>query len=151
MKNTAHEKIYGMMFKHMLACADQPIPLSIKNSDGVYEYAHFNRYDFLKQDAAGEFYWDDEFIFETDPTSTIMMNREAMWQQIDIKYQAGAFGPIGEDQTLLTYWTFMEQNDYPNSAAMKKIFSDRVQKNKMMQEQMQLQQIGGAQNAMPVM
>ena len=151
MKNTAHAKIYEMMFKHMLAYADQPIPLSIKNSDGVYEYAHFNRYDFLKQDAAGEFYWDDEFIFETDPTSTIMMNREAMWQQIDIKYQAGAFGPIGEDQTLLTYWTFMEQNDYPNSAAMKKIFSDRVQKNKMMQEQMQLQQIGGAQNAMPVM
>lgn len=147
MKNTAHAKIYEMMFKHMLAYADQPIPLSIKNSDGVYEYAHFNRYDFLKQDAAGEFYWDDEFIFETDPTSTIMMNREAMWQQIDIKYQAGAFGPIGEDQTLLTYWTFMEQNDYPNSAAMKKIFSDRVQKNKMMQ----LQQIGGAQNAMPVM
>ena len=151
MKNTAHAKIYEMMFKHMLAYADQPIPLSIKNSDGVYEYAHFNRYDFLKQDAAGEFYWDDEFIFETDPTSTIMMNREAMWQQIDIKYQAGAFGPIGEDQTLLTYWTFMEQNDYPNSAAMKKIFSDRVQQNKMMQEQMQLQQIGGAQNAMPVM
>ena len=151
MKNTAHAKIYEMMFKHMLAYADQPIPLSIKNSDGVYEYAHFNRYDFLKQDAAGEFYWDDEFIFETDPTSTIMMNREAMWQQIDIKYQAGAFGPIGEDQTLLTYWTFMEQNDYPNSAAMKKIFSDRVQQNKMMQEQMQLQQIGGAQNAVPVM
>lgn len=151
MKNTAHAKIYEMMFKHMLAYADQPIPLSIKNSDGVYEYAHFNRYDFLKQDAAGEFYWDDEFIFETDPTSTIMMNREAMWQQIDLKYQAGAFGPIGEDQTLLTYWTFMEQNDYPNSAAMKKIFSDRVQQNKMMQEQMQLQQIGGAQNAMPVM
>ena len=151
MKNTAHAKIYEMMFKHMLAYADQPIPLSIKNSDGVYEYAHFNRYDFLKQDAAGEFYWDDEFIFETDPTSTIMMNREAMWQQIDLKYQAGAFGPIGEDQTLLTYWTFMEQNDYPNSAAMKKIFSDRVQQNKMMQEQMQLQQIGGAQNAVPVM
>ena len=45
----------------------------------------------------------------------------------------------------------MEQNDYPNSAAMKKIFSDRVQQNKMMQEQMQLQQIGGAQNAVPVM
>ena len=151
MKNTAHAKIYEMMFKHMLAYADQPIPLSIKNSDGVYEYAHFNRYDFLKQDAAGEFYWDDEFIFETDPTSTIMMNREAMWQQIDLKYQAGAFGPIGEDQTLLTYWTFMEQNDYPNSAAMKKIFSDRVQQNKMMQEHMQLQQIGGAQNAVPVM
>lgn len=151
MKNTAYAKLYEMIFKHLLAYADQPIPMSVKNSDGIYEYAHFNRYDFLKKDAAGEYYWDDEFIFETDPTSTIMMNREAMWQQIDLKYQAGAFGPIGEDQTLLTYWTFMEQNDYPNSAAMKKIFAERVQQNKLMQEQMQLQQMGGVQNAVPTM
>lgn len=160
MKNTAYAKLYEMIFKHLLAYADQPIPMSMKNSDGAYEYAHFNRFDFLKRDAAGEFYWDDEFIFETDPTSTIMMNREAMWQQIDLKYQAGAFGPISGDQTLLTYWTFMEQNDYPNSAAMKKIFSERVQQNKAMQEQMaqqqmmqqqMMQQMGGVQNAMPLM
>ena len=154
MKNTAFAKLYEMIFKHLLAYSDQPIPLSMKNSDGIYEYDHFNRYDFLKRDAAGELYWDDEFIFETDPTSTIMMNREAMWSQIDLKYQAGAFGKIGEDQTLLTYWTFMEQNDYPNSAAMKKIFAERVQKNKALQEQMQKQQMvqaGGGNNAMPIM
>ena len=122
MKNTAYAKLYEMMFKFMLAYADQPIPLSKRNADGEYEFSHFDRYKFLKKDAAGEFYWNDEFIFETDPTSTIMMNREAMWQQIDLKYQAGAFGQIGEPETLLAYWTFMAENDYPNAEHMRSIF-----------------------------
>ena len=110
-KNESYARLYEMIFKHMLAYADQPVPLSNKGTDGKLVYSHFNRYDFLKVDAAGEYYWDDEFIFETDPTSTILMNREAMWNQVDVKYQAGAFGPIGEDRTLYTYWTFMEKND----------------------------------------
>lgn len=153
MKNTAYAKLYEMMFRFMLAYADQPIPLSRKNSNGQMEFEHFNRFDFLKQDAAGEFYWDDEFIFETDPTSTIMMNREALWSQIDLKYQASAFGPIGEDKTLLVYWTFMEHNDYPNASAMKKIFEERVaQAEKLaMMQQLTPQIQGGGNNAMPQM
>lgn len=150
MKNTAYAKLYEMMFKFMLAYADQPIPLSKRNADGEYEFSHFNRYKFLKKDAAGEFYWNDEFIFETDPTSTIMMNREAMWQQIDLKYQAGAFGTIGEPETLLAYWTFMAENDYPNAEHMRSIFQQKVQEQKLMQAQVPLQQ-GGVQNAVPQM
>ncbi len=146
MKNTAYAKLYEMIFKHLLAYADQPIPMSVKNSNGIYEYAHFNRYDFLKQDAAGEFYWDDEFIFETDPTSTIMMNREAMWQQADFKLQSGAFGPISELKTLLLYWTYMAQNDYPNAGEIKKNIEKQFQ-----EQQAMLQQTGGVQNAMPIM
>ncbi len=130
MKRTAYAKLYEMMFKFMLAYADQPIPISKKNTDGTYEFTHFDRYKFLKRDAAGELYWNDEFIFETDPTSTIMMNREAMWQQIDLKYQAGAFGRIGEPETLLTYWTFMADNDYPNAETMRKTFQQKVQEQK---------------------
>ncbi len=153
MKNTAYAKLYEMMFRFMLAYADQPIPLSRKNSNGEMEFEHFDRFDFLKQDAAGEFYWDDEFIFETDPTSTIMMNREALWSQIDLKYQASAFGPIGEDKTLLTYWTFMEHNDYPNASAMKKIFEERVAQaeNQAMMQQLTPQMQGGGNNAVPQM
>ena len=150
MKNTAYAKLYEMMFKFMLAYADQPIPLSKRNADGKYEFTHFDRYKFLKKDAAGEFYWNDEFIFETDPTSTIMMNREAMWQQIDLKYQAGAFGKLGEPETLLAYWTFMAENDYPNAEQMRSIFQQKVQEQKVIQEQILMQQ-GGVQNAVPKM
>jgi len=157
MKNTAYAKLYELMFKFMLAYADQPIPLSRKNSKGIYEFSHFNRYDFLKRDEAGELYWNDEFLFEVDPTSTIMMNREAMWQQIDLKYQAGAFGVIGEPETLLAYWTFMAENDYPNAETMKTMFQEKVQEQQaqlaqMEQiQQMQMMQQGGGIDEMPQM
>ena len=95
-------------------------------------------------DAAGEYYWNDEFIFETDPTSTIMMNREAMWAQADFKLQSGAFGPLAEPSTLLHYWTFMEQNDYPNASEMRQHFEAEYQKQQqaLMQQQLMMQ-MGG--------
>ena len=155
MKNTAFAKLYEMMFKFMLAYADQPVPLSNKNTKGTFSFSHFNRYDFLKQDAAGEWYWDDEFIIETDPTSTIMMNREAMWQQADFKLQSGAFGQQGDLQTLLLYWEFMEKNDYPNAVEIKRSVERRYQEQQqqmIMQQQMMAQpQEGGGNSEMPVM
>jgi len=126
MKQEAYSRLYEIMFKFMLAYADQPVPLSTKNPDGSYDFKHFNRYEFLKMDENGDLYWNDEFIFEVDPTSTIMMNREAMWQQIDMKYQSGAFGPIGEPQTLLNYWTFMEKNDYPHAGEIRQLFAEQM-------------------------
>lgn len=144
MKNEAYSRLYEMMFKFLLAYADEKIPMSRKVETGEYEYSHFNRYDFLKMDAAGEYYWNDEFIFETDPTSTIMMNREAMWAQADFKLQSGAFGPLGDASTLLHYWTFMEQNDYPNASEMRQHFEAEYQKQQqaLMQQQLMMQ-MGG--------
>lgn len=146
MKNTAYARLYKMMFQFLLAYADQPIPIAKKTDKGEYRFSHFSRYDFLKQDAAGEYYWNDEFIIETDPTSTIMMNREAMWNQADFKLQSGAFGPLQETKTLLLYWDFMEKNDYPNASEIKKSIEERYKEEQMMQ-----QMIGGANNEMPVM
>lgn len=157
MKNVAFADLYRLIFKFMLAYADQPVPVSSKNEDGQLEYSHFNRYDFLKVDASGNFYWDDEFIFETDPTSTIMMNREAMWNMIDMKYQAGAFGNIGEPETLLKYWTFLEKNDYPNSSEIKDMFVKKVEEQRLMEEraalmqQFQQQMMGGVQGGVSQM
>jgi predicted nucleic acid-binding Zn-ribbon protein len=159
MKNTAYAKLYELMFKFMLAYADQPIPLSRKNNDGQYEFSHFNRYEFLKRDASGELYWNDEFLFEVDPTSTIMMNREAMWQMIDLKYQSGAFGQIGTPEASLAYWTFLAENDYPNAETMKRYFQQKVEEQKQQQAMMaQMQmaqaagvQMGGMPNEMPQM
>lgn len=148
MKNEAYANLYELIFKFMLAYADETVPISRKNEKGVYEFTHFNRYDFLKKDAAGEWYWDDEFIFETDPTSTIMMNREAMWAQADFKLQSGAFGPISDLKTMLLYWTFMEQNDYPNAGEIKKHIEKQYQEQQAMLQQMQM---GGGVNAMPQM
>ena len=132
LKNDAYSQLYEMIFKFMLAYADQKVPYSYQDKDGEYMFAHFNRYDFLKQDEAGEWYWDDEFIFETDPTSTMLMNREAMWQQADLKYQSGAFGNLGEPETMYRYWAFLERQGYPDSSFMRQMFEEQVKEQKMM-------------------
>ena len=136
LKNDAYARLYEMIFKFMLAYSDQKVPFSYQDKDGEFAFEHFDRYDFLRKDAAGEFYWDDEFIFETDPTSTMLMNREAMWQQADMKLQSGAFGMLGEPEAMYRYWTFLEQNNYPNASAMRKMFEEKVQEQKLMQQMM---------------
>lgn len=155
MKNEAYARLYEMMFKFWLAYADQPLPISSTGIDGQPEFDEFNRYEFLKRDAAGELYWNDEFLFETDPTSTIMTNREAMWTQADMKLQSGAFGPLGEIDTLLLYWTYQEKNNYPNAAEIKKIVEERkraaMQQNAIIGQLQQQMPEGGESNEMPIM
>ena len=140
MKNAAYSELYEMMFKFALAYADTPMPISGERTDGSKEYKEFDRYMFLKKDASGEYYWNDEFKFDVDPTSTIMTNREAMWQQIDLKLQSGAFGPVGDLETDLMYWTLMEKNGYPNAKTVKDMIQARIDEQK-----------GAMQNAMPEM
>lgn len=147
MKNDAYAKLYEMMFKFWLAYADDPLPITGSGVNGEQDFDVLDKKDFIKQDAAGEYYWNDEFLFETDPTSTMMANREAMWQQIDMKLQSGAFGQLGALETMRLYWSLMEKNHYPNAG-------DVLQQVEMMmaeqQEQAQLMQ-GGIPNEMPEM
>ena len=154
MKNNAYAALFKMIFQFWLAYADQPIPLSYQQEDGTYAFAHFNRYDYLKQDDAGEWYWNDEFIFETDTTSTIMTNREAMWNAADVKYQSGAFGPIGDLESLVLYWEFMAKANYPNAGEILSNLQERLQRQKELQAQQQAMiqaQAGGGAGAVPVM
>ena len=148
MKNQAYAQLYELMFKFALAYADQPIPISSQGKDGQQEFSHFNRMNFLKIDAAGEYYWNDEFIFDTDPTSTLLTNREAMWNQADLKLQSGAFGPLSELETNYLYWLEQERNGYPNASEIKKEIERRMEDRKQQQEMMQM---GGMNVEMPNM
>ena len=151
MKNAAYAALYELMFKFALAYADQPMPISGERTDGSKEYSTFDRYMFLKRDDAGEYYWNDEFIFTTNPTSTIMTNREAMWQQIDMKLQSGAFGPVGDLNTSVLYWKLMEKNGYPNAGIIKDDLENRLAEQKgMMENEMSNMPDLGQNNEYPV-
>ena len=148
MKNEAFAKLYETMFKFWLAYADQSTAISTTDAAGMTMHDELDRHEFLKMDAAGELYWNDEFIFETDPTSTLMANREAMWEQTDLKLQSQAFGPLGDLETLKTYWTFMKANGYPNAGMALESILERIQtveEQQAMQEQMQAEQALAAQ------
>ena len=137
MKNQAYARLYKLMFQFMLAYADEPYPMTLRGPDGTVEYAHFDRYEFLKRDAAGQLYWNDEFLFDVDPASNLAANRETLWTMIDQKYQAGAFGPLGKTASLYRLWSLLAETGYPHAEAMKASVGQQME-----QEQ-------GGQNALP--
>ena len=141
LKNEAFAELYEYMFKFWLAYSDQSSAIISTDSNGTANYDEIDRHEFLKIDSAGEFYWDDEFLFETDPTSTLMQNREALWNQTDLKLQSGAFGPVGDLETARAYWTIQKANGYPNAAIILNIIEQRIKE----QQEMAMQ----AQQAMP--
>jgi len=145
LKNEAYAQLYEIMFKFWLAFSDSPSEITSTNSDGSAMHDSLDRKEFLRLDAAGEFYWDDEFIFETDPTSTLMQNREAMWNQTDMKLQSGAFGPVGDLETARAYWTIMKANGYPNASVILNLVEERINQQKQMMPQEVIP------NEMPVM
>lgn len=154
LKNEAYAKLYEAMFKFWLAFSDSPSKITSTNSEGAQEFDELDRKEFLRLDAAGEFYWDDEFIFETDPTSTLMQNREAMWSQTDMKLQSGAFGPVGDLETARAYWTIMKANGYPNASVVLSIIENRIEEQKQLSQEQLLGQglvEGETENVMPQM
>lgn len=152
MKNDAYAKLYEMMFKFWLAYSADPMPIRGVGLNGEPTYEILDRTDFVKKDAAGQYYWNDEFMFETDPTSTLMANREAMWSQIDMKLQSGAFGQLGSLETIRLYWSLMEKNHYPNAGdVLRQVEMMMEQQQAMAQQMPQQMPQEGVPNEMPVM
>lgn len=149
MKNEAYAKLYETMFKFWLAFSDTESQITSTDKDGNAVHESLDRKEFLRIDAAGEFYWDDEFIFETDPTSTLMQNREMMWNQTDLKLQSGAFGPVGDLETAKAYWTIMKANGYPNASVVLALIEERLNMQKEMAAQLPQQEV--PTNEMPLM
>lgn len=151
MKNEAYAKLYEVMFKFWLAFSDAESQITSNDKDGNTIHESLDRKEFLRLDAAGEFYWDDEFIFETDPTSTLMQNREAMWNQTDLKLQSGAFGPVGDLETAKAYWTIMKANGYPNASTVLALIEERIQTQQQLAMQAPMMPPQEVPNEMPLM
>ena len=147
LKNESYAKLYETMFKLWLAFSESPSEITSTDSEGAAVHDSLDRKEFLRIDSNGNFYWDDEFIFETDPTSTLMQNREAMWNQTDMKLQSGAFGPVGDLETSRAYWTIMKANGYPNASSVLEQIEERISN----QQAAPMPQEGGTEIDMPQM
>lgn len=127
MKNAAYARLYRLMFQFLLAYADEKYPITETDTNGEQQWGHFDRMDFLRRDEAGELYWNDEFIFEVDPASNLASNRERLWDMIDVKYQAGGFGPISELQSQHLLWTLLKETGFPYAATMQQAIKERME------------------------
>ena len=145
MKRAALADVYELMFKFVLAYADEPFPVLSKDADGNVRYDDFNRYDFLKQDSAGEWYWNDAFLFDCDSSSSLAVSREAMWQELRQNLQTGAFGDPSSLDALILFWGLMEENHYPNAGQIKRKFEEKRDMELQAQQAAQMQQAQAAQ------
>ena len=148
MKDAAYANLYRLLFKLKLAYADEPRPTAMKNGRGRMEYGEFSRYDFLEQDASGAWYYNDEYTFAVDSTGSMAANREALWQETRMNYQQGAFGPVGQPESLALFWLLMEKLHYPMATEIREQAEEQLQQKKQMEQMQMQQQVGPAAGPM---
>lgn len=144
MKDAAYAALFEAMFKFKLAYADEPRPVVSHDDHGNAQYQSFNRYDFLERDEAGEWWWNDQFLFSCDTSAPLASNREAMWQETRMNLQTGAFGDPTQIQTLILFWSKMELLHYPGAGETRTYLEEelkRQQEAMRMQQQMAQQQM----------
>ena len=147
MKNAAYAALFEAMFKFRLAYTDEPFPVRREDVNGNVVYEEFNRYDFLEKDEAGEYYWNDQFLFSVDPSSSLASNREAMWQETRLNLQTGAFGDPAAISTLILFWAKMEMLHYPGAGETKRYLEEQQKQQAAQQQMMQMQQAQAMQMA----
>lgn len=141
MKHAAYAELYEAIFKFKLAYTDEPRPVSREGLRGERNYEEFDRYLFLRQDEAGEWYWNDDFLFSCDTAASLATNREAMWQEARLNLQSYAFGNPQEYDTLVLFWSIMQKLHYPYADAALQFVQQRAEAQRAAQEaQQQAQQ-----------
>lgn len=113
MKNAAYAEMDRIIFEYYLAYADEPRPAVYRDAMGRMQNVEFNRYDFIERDEAGEWYYNDEFLFSCDATVDVDRDRETLWQENRLNFQQGAYGDPALPQTQLIFWLNMERMHYP--------------------------------------
>ncbi|MBR2312206.1 MAG: hypothetical protein IKA46_02840 [Clostridia bacterium] len=113
MKNAAYAELDAVIFQYYLAYADEPRPAVYRDAQGNLQNYTFNRYDFLVQDEAGEWYYNDQFLFRTDASVDVDRSREALWAENRQNFQSGAYGDPNSNRTRLIFWQNMERMHYP--------------------------------------
>lgn len=139
MKHSAYADIAEVMFKLFLAYSDEPRPYFAVDDDGRQIMKTISRFDFLERDAAGEWFWNDNYLFSTDVSGTLAQNRQAMWEETRNNFTMGAFGSQQDMNTLIRYWGKLELLHYPGAGETKR----QLENEKKRQEEMQ--------NALPEM
>jgi hypothetical protein len=115
MKNAAYADLDKITFILHLAYADEPRPSVFIDALGKRQNVEFNRYDFVAIDEAGEWYYDDRYLFACDASVDAEDQRQLLWEENMKSLQMGAFGNPADPHTLLWFWQAQERAHYPHA------------------------------------
>ncbi|MCD8309441.1 MAG: hypothetical protein LUD19_06265 [Clostridia bacterium] len=144
MKNAAYAEIDQIIFQYYLAYADEPRPSAYKDAQGRIQNRIFNRYDFIERDEAGEYYYNDSYLFSCDASVDVEKQRASLWEENRKNFQEGAYGDATSLQTLLIFWQNMESAHYPWARDNVERIKEEIERQKEMEMlQQQNQQLQG--------
>ncbi len=155
MKDAAYQELFEILFKYMLAYADEPRHFKAEER-GKAVYMTFNKYLFLQKDESGTWYYNDNFLFATDTAGALGSDRVYMWEQARLNLQSGVYGDPKNPKTLLRFWTTMESFHYPTAKTVRGWIEEDLQQTLLdqqnlenilrMQSMQKMQSMQGAQN-----
>ncbi len=128
LKYHAYSEIYKRIFEHFLAFADEPRPLSYKDSFGRVHSAEFSKYDFLEATEVGEYSYYDGYLFSVDLNGGAEYLREELWERNLSNLKAGTIGDPESPVTLLRYWQSQERAHYPYARENVEYFKSIVER-----------------------
>ena len=138
------------MFQFILAYADEPRYYSYQDDNGMIQYKMFDKRIFIDKDNAGNYYYDDEFIFSVDESAVLSTNRRAMWEETRLNFANGTYGNPQDLNTILMFWQMMDALHYPGAKQALKFAAERVKQQQEMAVQQQEQQQQNMEQQMAV-
>lgn len=139
MKHAAYAELFEVMFKFMLAYADEPRVYTSTDENGEQVERIFSRYDFLEQDDYGNWYYNDQFLFSVDESGIDTNDKQLMLEDLRTDLNLGAYGDPSDPQTMLAYWKEKEVFGYPNATRNVARWEKRVQEQQEQQAMMERQ------------
>ena len=113
MKHLAYCRIYELIFKHYLAFADEPRRFAYRDTFGRINFTEFNRYDFIECDKAGNYYYDDSYLFTVDTNADDQYQSETLWEINLQNLERGTLGDKEKPATLMRYWQLQDKAHFP--------------------------------------
>ena len=135
MKNSAYASLYEIIFQLYLAYADEPRPMSYKDALGRVRNTQFNRYAFIERDEAGEWYYNDQYLFSADNASDVDVYKQYLWESNLNLFRSGAFGDPAIPESRATYWRQMERANYPFAHQMVEEVEAQIESQMMAMQQ----------------
>lgn len=142
MKRAFWAELFETLFKFELAYRDDRRPVIGMDKNGQPRDAEFSKYMFLEQDENGEWYYNTDFLFDVDSSSTLAADRSNMWKELYAYYTGGAMGDPAETGTRIKFWHLMEEQHYPTAGKIKAMLVEEQEKEAQLQQaaaQMQMQ------------
>ena len=147
LKHSAYAEVYRMMFLFWLAYGSDKACIAHDGIDGR-TYSELSKAEFLEKDDAGQWYWNDEFLFDVDTASVNPADRRGMQELLEKEYAAGMFGDVKATDTKIIYWTIQNKLHHPfANVALEMLARQKEQEQEAAMQQARAQAMQSALNA----